>query len=106
MVSIRRRPPVLGTKRMEGVAPAVETGTPFAKVTVMEVALLITPDVLVTPEIMTTTSFPLVGKLVPTISIVVVDATLMEVTVGELEFDCSYRQFVLSVKPQLYLVVP
>lgn len=106
VVNIRRRPLVAGTKRIEGVAPEAETGTPFAKVTVMEVALLITPEVLVTPEMITTTSFPLVGKLVPTISIVVVDAKLIEVTVGELEFYCSYRQFVLSVKPQLYLVVP
>jgi hypothetical protein len=97
---------VVGTKRIEGVAPAVETGTPLAKVTVIDVALLITPDVLVTPEIITTTSFPLVGKSVPTISIVVVVAKLIEVTDGELEFYCSYRQFVLSVKPQLYLVVP
>ena len=97
---------MVGTNLIEGVAPAVETGTPLAKVTVMEVALLITPEVLVTPEIITTTSFPLVGKSVPTISIVVVVAKLILVTVGELEFYCSYRQFVLSVKPQLYLVVP
>ena len=106
VVSIRRRPLVVGTKRIEGVAPDVETGTPSAKVTVIEVALLITPEVLVTPEMITTTSLPLVGKSVPIIEIVVADAKLTEVTVGEPEFCCSYRQFVLSVKPQLYLVVP
>jgi hypothetical protein len=77
-------------KRIDGETPAAATGTPFAKVTVIDVALLIVPEVLVTPEIMTTTSLPLVGKLVPTMASVVVLETVTEVTVGELEFCCSY----------------
>jgi hypothetical protein len=77
-------------KRIDGETPAAATGTPFAKVTVIDVALLIVPEVLVTPEIMTTTSLPLVGKFVPTMASVVVLETVTEVTVGELEFCCSY----------------
>ena len=101
-----RRPPEVGTKRIEGEAPVAETGTPFEKVTVMEVALLMTPEVLVTPEIITTTSLPLVGKFVPTISSVVVDATVTELTTGEEAYNCSYLQLVVTVFPQLYLPVP
>jgi hypothetical protein len=89
-VERRRRPPEVGMKRIEGETPAAATGTPFANVTVIDVALLITPEVLETPEIITTTSLPLVGKLVPTMSSVVVLETETEVTVGELEFCCSY----------------
>ena len=85
-----RRPPVVGTKRTEGVAPVAVTGTPFAKVAVMEVALLITHDVLVTPDMMTTASLPLVGKLVPTTSRVVADPTVIELITGELASNCSY----------------
>jgi hypothetical protein len=77
-------------KRIDGETPAAATGTPFAKVTVIDVALLIVPEVLVTPEIMTTTFLPLVGKFVPTMVSVVVLETVTEVTVGELEFCCSY----------------
>jgi hypothetical protein len=77
-------------KRIEGETPAAATGTPFAKVTVIDEALLMTPEVLVTPEIMTTTSLPLVGKLEPAMSSVVVLETVTELTVGESEFCCAY----------------
>jgi hypothetical protein len=48
------------------------------------------PEVLVTPEIMTTTSLPLVGKFVPTMASVVVLETVTELTVGELAVCYSY----------------
>ena len=89
-VKRRRRPPDVGMKRIEGEIPEAATGTPFAKVTVTDVALLMVPEVLVTPETMTTTSLPLVGKFVPTMSSVVVPETETEVTVGELAVCCSY----------------
>ena len=90
VVNRRRRPLEVGMKRTDGVAPVAVTGTPFAKVAVMEVALLITPDVLETPDIMTTTSLPLVGKPVPTMSSVVAEPTVTELITGELAYNCSY----------------
>lgn len=93
-------------KRIEGETPEAATGMPLSKVAVIDVALLMTPEVLGTPEIMTTTSLPLVGKFVPTMASSVVLETVTEVTVGELEFCCAYWQLDGVVLPQLYLLVP
>ena len=66
-----------------------ERGTPFSKVAKIEVASVITDDELSTPLKITTASYPLIGKEVPVIRIVVVESTVAPVTDGEFALSCS-----------------
>ena len=75
----------------------------MSKVAVTEVASLMVAEELTTPRIMTTASWPLVGKSVPTKSIWVELVRVTEEMVGEPALSYSYWQSAAEmVLPQEY----
>jgi len=96
-LSIRRD---VDVKRTVGAIALPDTGTPFANVAVIAVALSIEAEELSTPLTITETVYALVGKSVPVIAIVVASLTVTAETVGDPAVSCSKSHAVETLLAQ------